>query len=148
MFVIRTSGRKPKRTATDRHEIIARFALNLLAPAPVASALLAIVLAIMEGASEILLTTLLITLYAYIFAGLPSIAHACYLHARYTSGLPPHSKHAVWLSTASGTLAGFVLGVIGGAASANWVLIFSAIALGAATGAINGLLQFLIHADK
>lgn len=122
-----------------------RFALNLLAPSPLAATLLICTFSILEKRplTEALRWLPIFILFGYIYAILPSLAHAWWLHRNYHRGLDPRSCRAIGFSSASGFCAGFVIGLITGNAGA--VLMF--ILLGATTGAINGLLQFLIREE-
>ena len=125
-----------------------RFLLNLLGPAPIAAALLIFTFAVLENGRfvEAVRWLPIYVLFGYLYAILPSAAHAWWLHRRYRAGLSPRSQRAVGLSAASGFCAGLAIALlfavpnIGNIGSA---LLF--IPLGAATGALNGLLQFLIR---
>lgn len=121
-----------------------RFALNLLAPTPIAATILLSTASLLEkGESTGALSWFPIyVLFGYLYAILPSLAHAWWLHRRYRAGLDPRSRRSVTLSTASGLCAGLIIGCMFG--SLGGLLMF--IALGAATGALNGLLHFLIRA--
>ncbi len=123
-----------------------RFVLNLLAPAPLAATLLALLMLAENPSWEALGFALYATLFAYVFAILPSLAHALWLQRRYATGLAPRSARAVGLSTLSGTAAGLAIGlffVIVSHGDPGGLLMF--VPLGAAVGALNGLLQFIIR---
>lgn len=80
------------------------------------------------------------------FALLPSVAHALWLQNRYRAGVAPRSALAIGYSILTGTIAGLTIGLFfmvtsGGDAGGLLMMI----PLGAATGALNGVLQFLIR---
>lgn len=123
-----------------------RFALNLLAPAPLAASLLTLVFFLENPSWESLAFVIYATLFAYVFAILPSVAHALWMRSRYLAGLAPRSARAVAWSTMSGTLAGLAIGlffVVVTEGDPGGLMMF--VPLGTATGAFNGLLHFLIR---
>lgn len=123
-----------------------RFALNLLAPAPLAALSLTIVFFAKEPSWPALGFLAYATLFAYVFAILPSLVHALVLDACYRAGLAPRSLRAVLFSTFTGAIAGLAIGLFFAATSGGdpgGLLMF--IPLGAATGTLNGLLQFLVR---
>lgn len=125
-----------------------RFILNLLGPAPIAAALLVFTFASFENDRFVEAVRWLpfYVLFGYLYAILPSAAHAWWLHRRYRAGLNPRSRRAVGLSAASGLCAGLVITLffaVPNNGNVGSALLF--IPLGAATGALNGLLQFLIR---
>lgn len=123
-----------------------RFALNLLAPSPLAATLLAFFSYTERPSWSSLGFALIVIPFAYGFAILPSLAHALWLHRRYATGLAPRSAHATGLSTLSGTAAGLAIGLyffVVSHGDPGGLLMF--IPLGAATGTLNGLLQFLVR---
>lgn len=68
-----------------------RFAINLLAPAPIASVLLSAGVTVVtlingEASADDLQWLVVIITAAYLFAGAPSLAHAWWLHRRYKHG--------------------------------------------------------------
>lgn len=123
-----------------------RFALNLLAPAPLAVLILTGVYLVKEPSWQLLGFAAYATLFAYVFAILPSLVHALVLDAGYKASLRPRSLRALLLSTFNGSVAGLAIGLFFTMLShgdPGGLLMF--IPLGAATGALNGLLQFLIR---
>lgn len=131
-----------------KHKI--RFAINLLAPAPIASVLFfggitLVALIHGEASTNDLQWFVAVIIAAYLFAGAPSLAHAWWLHRRYKRGVQPRSAHALRLSTISGLAAGCAIGGVFAIGGKTPAFFFIFAALGAATGALNGLLQFLIR---
>ncbi len=132
-------------------KLVLRFVLNLLSPAPIAATLLLTAAAILENGhfTESLRWLPIYVFFGYLYALLPSAAHAWWLHRRYRAGLDPRSGRAIALSTVSGFCAGLAVGLFL-AAMANGnpggLLIF--VPLGAATGALNGLLHRLVQHPK
>ncbi|MEY4490179.1 MAG: hypothetical protein RIQ79_2687 [Verrucomicrobiota bacterium] len=121
----------------------ARFALNLFAPVLIASVLLASGVALIEQNTTEFGLIYICIFYGYFFAGLPSLAHACFMHWRYRHGLDPRSRRAWGLMTLSGLCAGCLIGgFFAYAADPRMLLIFAM--LGAATGTINALLHRLV----
>lgn len=123
-----------------------RFALNLLAPAPLAAGILTLIFFAENPSWQSLAFVLYATPFAYVFALLPSVAHALWLHNRYRAGVPPRSARAIGFSSLTGTIAGLGIGLFfmlssGGIAGGLLLMI----PLGTATGALNGALQFLIR---
>lgn len=122
----------------------ARFCLNLLAP-PALAVLLLVALGSLVGASSFraLASMPAMLAIAYLYAGLPSLVHACILHFTYRRGLAPQSGRALALSTLNGLLAGLAIALFfataggGGATDGPWIMV----PVGAATGAINALLH-------
>ena len=123
---------------------LARFCLNLFAPAPIASLLFAFGFCIAGETFEPLLGLPIFLLVAYLYAGIPSLAHACILHVAYRRGVDPKSAGALALSTLNGLLAGtaivlFIAIATGdNAVGALWCIM---LAMGAVTGALNALLH-------
>ncbi len=123
-----------------------RFALNLLAPAPLAASILTLISFAERPSWQSLAFVLYATPFAYVFALLPSVAHALWLQNRYRAGVSPRSARAVGFSTLTGTIAGLTIALffmLTSGGNRGDSLMF--IPLGAATGALNGLLQFLIR---
>jgi hypothetical protein len=124
-----------------------RFALNLLAPAPLAASILTLFFIAENPSWQSLAFVLYATPVAYVFALLPSLAHALWLQNRYRAGMVPRSARAVGYSSLTGTIAGLSIGLFfmltsGGDAGGGLLMM---IPLGTATGALNGMLQFLIR---
>ena len=121
-----------------------RFCLNLFAPGAIASLLFAFGFCIAGETFEPLLGLPIFLLVAYLYAGIPSLAHACILHVAYRRGVDPKSTGALALSTLNGLLAGtaivlFIAITTGdNAVGALWCIM---LAMGAVTGAINALLH-------
>lgn len=121
-----------------------RFALNLLAPAPIAATLIAIGACVNTASLDPLALLPLMVLVGYLYAGLPSLAHALILQRHcYRRGDDPRRKRALTVSTLNGLLAGtaiyFFFVCIGGFAETLGMLLFPP--LGAVTGALNALLH-------
>lgn len=127
-----------------------RFILNILTPTPLAALLLVVFFAVQKNTpplSKLPAAFLGLTLMGYIFAILPSLAHAWWLHRRYRAGLDPRSLRAAGISTVSGALAGLAIGLVFAFDHhdpSGPLRMF--VPLGAAAGALNGLLHFLIPA--
>lgn len=123
-----------------------RFTLNLLAPSPLAASILTVFFFAENPSWQSLAFVLYATPFAYVFALLPSAAHAVWLDRRYRAGVAPRSASAIGYSSLTGTIAGLIIGLffmITSGGDHGGLLMF--IPLGAATGALNGLLQFLIR---
>ncbi len=123
-----------------------RFVLNLLAPAPLAATVLTLFFLAENPSWESLAFVAYATLFAYVFAILPSLAHALWLQRLYSAGLSPRSVRAVGFSTLSGTLAGLAIGLFFAAMTKGdpgGLMMF--IPLGTVTGVLNGFLHFLVR---
>lgn len=135
----------------------ARFVLNLLAPVPVAVLLYLSVAAIwtlvvgnadteFEGTGQQLRWLAVFLIFGYLFAGLPSLAHALFMERRYRRGLDPRSRQALRVSTLSGLCAGFVIGGLFALSAGHIGPLLTFVSLGAAAGALTALLHQLFPA--
>lgn len=119
------------------------FLLNLFVPPPIAASLIGIGASVntLSFAPFALLPMMIAV--AYLYAGLPSLAHALILQRCYRQGHAPNGKRALTVSTLNGLLAGTAIYLffvcIGGIAETLALLLF--LPLGAATGALNALLH-------
>jgi hypothetical protein len=118
----------------------ARFALDPLAPIPVSSLLFTLAIALNGEGLEALLLFPFVVLYACIFAGLPSVAHALWMRRQYRAGAAPGGARALKRGALSGLLSGGVVGAFFFSLGAFPALVWFPL-LGAATGLLSGLLQ-------
>lgn len=117
----------------------ARVALELLAPAAIASLLFAIGAAAAGLDAAPLRALPFLLVFAYLFAAIPSLLFAVAMEVAFSRGLDPSSWRAVRLAALLGFLSGAAIALPFGARNALPSLaLFSA--LGAAAGALVGLL--------
>lgn len=117
----------------------ARILLELLAPAAIASLLLAAGWATAELDAEPLRALPFLLAFAYAFAAIPSLLFTLAMEVAFSRGLDPSSGRAVRFAALLGLLGGAAIALAFGPRGALQNLaLFSA--LGAATGALVGLL--------
>ena len=120
-----------------------RFAIDFLSPTPIAALLFTVGVAITERAPEAVVAFPFVVLLGYVYAILPSLAHALWMRRCYRRGMEPRSLRAAGIMTLSGLLAGSAIGGhIFFAGAGSFALLFPP--LGAATGALNALLHRLV----